>query len=123
MLEDKLKNIIYKRLNIADNDDNIERLTLQQLEFITHDISTPCYLEACPGSGKTEVVGIKAGYEIKVWNDQFKGLAILSFTKNASDEINKRVIKYAGNKGDKHPHFIGTFDSVTRKQMCSDFGN
>ena len=106
-----LKSIIYSKLSLVDEDPNIERLTLEQLEFINHDINIPCYLEACPGSGKTEVVGLKAAYEIADFNQNFSGVAVLSFTNNATNEITARVKKYAGVKGNKHPHFISTIDS------------
>jgi len=107
----KLKNKIYQRLNIKYKDENIERLTSEQIHFITQGIKQNCYLEACPGSGKTEVVGIKAAYEINHWKEKFSGISIVSFTNTAAKEIKNRVRRYAGIKGASHPHFIGTFDS------------
>ncbi len=107
----QLKNKIYRRLNIKHTDKNIERLTDEQILFISKGIKQNCYLEACPGSGKTEVVGLKAAYEINNWKDRFKGIAIVSFTNTAAKEIESRARKYAGVKATKHPHFIGTFDS------------
>lgn len=106
-----LKKIIYKRLRIPDKDENIERLTQEQMEFISQDINNPTYLEACPGSGKTEVVGLKAAFELIDWTKKFNGIAILSFTNNAASEIKNRALKYAGIKAISHPHFIGTIDS------------
>lgn len=41
-----------------------KELCEEQVDFILHPINKPCFLKACPGSGKTEVVGIKAAYEI-----------------------------------------------------------
>jgi len=107
----KLKNKIYRRLQIKYNDANIERLSLEQIKFITQGLNQYCYLEACPGSGKTEVVGLKAAYEINNWKDKFNGIAIVSFTNTAAKEIENRVRKYAGVKATTHPYFIGTFDS------------
>ncbi|MBK6965347.1 MAG: UvrD-helicase domain-containing protein [Bacteroidales bacterium] len=121
MTIEQLRQIIYKRLNITVNDDNIDRLTLEQMEFITHDINIPCYLEACPGSGKTEVVGIKAAYELIDWKSNFSGFAIVSFTNNASNEIEKRAKKYAGANATSHPHFIGTLDSFFYKYILCPF--
>ncbi|HEY5536187.1 MAG TPA: ATP-dependent helicase [Ignavibacteria bacterium] len=121
MTEGQLRNIIYTKLNISVKDDNIERLTKEQLEFITHDINVPCYLEACPGSGKTEVVGIKAAYELIDWKEKFSGIAIVSFTNNASSEIEKRAKKYAGTNATAHPHFIGTLDSFFYKYVLCPF--
>jgi len=107
----KLKNKIYKRFCIKYTDINIERLTKEQLQFIAQGIKQNCYLEACPGSGKTEVVGLKAAYEINNWKQKFSGIAIVSFTNTAAKEIENRARKYAGIKATTHPHFIGTIDS------------
>lgn len=121
MTIEELRYNIYSKLNITIKDDNIERLTQEQLEFIVHDINVPCYLEACPGSGKTEVVGIKAAYELIDWNANFSGIAIVSFTNNASNEIEKRAKKYAGPNATSHPHFIGTLDSFFYRYILCPF--
>lgn len=104
-IDEKLA-LVKLRLNTLDRE-----LSEEQLDFILHPIKEACYLKACPGSGKTEVVGIKAAYEISDWKDKFTGFAVLSFTKNAAKEIADRINKYSGNNGSQHPHFIGTIDS------------
>lgn len=104
-IEEKL-NLVKERLNSLDREPSEE-----QLDFILHPLNEPCYLKACPGSGKTEVVGIKAAYEISEWKGYFCGIAVISFTKNASKEIAARVKKYGGVNAVQHPHFIGTIDS------------
>jgi DNA helicase-2/ATP-dependent DNA helicase PcrA len=101
----------------------IRRLTLEQLDFIHHRLSVPCYLAACPGSGKTEVVGIKAAYEFSKWPNPFCGIAILTFTKHAAGEIRERVVKYGGVGAMRHPHFIGTFDSWLHNYIFQPFGH
>ena len=121
MKREELLDNIHKRLKISILDENIDRLTLEQMEFITHDINIPCYLEACPGSGKTEVVGIKAAYEISYWKENFVGMAFLSFTNTAANEIDKRAKKYAGSSVTGHAHFIGTFDSFFYKYILCPF--
>jgi len=121
MTNDKLRDIIYKKLQITELDENIERLTQEQMKFIVHDINLSCFIEACPGSGKTEVVGIKSAYELIDWGNNFVGLAIVSFSKNASKEIENRVKKYAGTNAASHPHFIGTFDSFLYKYVLCPF--
>src|SRR5690606_22731864 len=75
------------------------------------------------GSGKTEVVGIKAAYEISDWNDKFTGLAVLSFTKNAAKEIADRINKYSVNNETQHPHFIGTIDSWLHSYILHPFAH
>lgn len=113
MLLDQKQNRIYTRFgaSIEAGDEEIKKLSEDQLDFILHDVGTDCYLEACPGSGKTEVIGLKAAYEIKVWAKSFCGFSILSFTKRAAAEIKSRVEKYAGARASNPPHFVGTFDS------------
>lgn len=100
----------------------IARLTLEQLEFINHRLSIPCHLTACPGSGKTEVVGIKTVYELARWNDSYSGIAVLTFTRSAADAINKRLISYGGAVASRHPHFVGTFDSWLHGYIFQPFG-
>ena len=45
---------------------SIEHLSEQQIAYILEDAISDLYLNACPGSGKTEVVGVKAAYEINI---------------------------------------------------------
>ena len=121
MTETELRNIIYKKLKLESADENIERLTKEQLLFITHDRNAPSYLEACPGSGKTEVVGLKTAFELIDWKEKYSGIAIVSFTNNAANEINKRATKFAGLNATNHPHFIGTLDSFLYKYLFCPF--
>lgn len=98
-------------------------LSEEQLDFILHPISQPCYLKACPGSGKTEVVGIKAAYEISEWKNKFTGIAVLSFTKNAAKEIADRIKRFGGTNATQHPHFIGTIDSWIHGYILHPFAH
>ncbi|GHN00835.1 hypothetical protein WSM22_23240 [Cytophagales bacterium WSM2-2] len=115
--EDKIL-LVKSRLAKLDRD-----LTDEQLDFIIHPTNDPCYLSACPGSGKTEVVGIKAAYEISTWKNPFSGIAILSFTKNAAKEITDRVKLFGGVKATQHPHFIGTIDSWLHGYVLHPFAH
>lgn len=120
-MKSRLLQEVSQRLRVPKETPDLQKLTLEQLEFITHSLQESSFLEACPGSGKTEVVGLKAAYELAEWQDHFRGLAILTFTRNASSEIKSRVIKYAGVEAAKHPHFIGTFDSWIHKYLLQPF--
>ena len=111
------------RLGTSWDCGELARLTLEQFEFINHRLQIPCYLAACPGSGKTEVVGIKAAYEMSTWNNPYSGIAILTFTKSAAGEISDRVMKYGGINASRHPHFIGTFDSWLHNYIFQPFGH
>ncbi|EOU1463621.1 UvrD-helicase domain-containing protein [Clostridium perfringens] len=92
------------------NQSCLEFLNKEQLGYILSDINKNIYLKACPGSGKTEVLGVKSAYEINKWLEKDKGIAILTFTNSAEDEIRSRVESYL-NKKIEYPHFIGTFTS------------
>lgn len=117
----KLSNCIL-RLGSSWNCSEIARLTVEQLTFINHRLSIPSYLVACPGSGKTEVVGIKTVYELSKWADQHSGIAVLTFTRSAADAINQRIIGYGGALVLRHPHFVGTFDSWLHGYIFQPFG-
>lgn len=81
------------------------------------------FLRACPGSGKTEVVGLKAAYELRSWNKQSCGIAVLTFTNNATDVIRERVDQFAGLGKTRYPHFIGTIDSWLHGYIAQPFGH
>ena len=124
--EERRLQLLYKlceRLNSSITDQNLHRLSYEQLQYINHRLRTPCYVEACPGSGKTEVVGMKAAYEFAGWGEKFTGIAILTFTRNAAAEIRGRVIQYAGSKAATHPHFIGTIDSWLHNYLVQSFAH
>lgn len=116
-IEEKLA-LVKSKLQSLDRN-----LSEEQLDFILHPLYEACYLKACPGSGKTEVVGIKAAYEIANWNQKFSGIAVLSFTKNAAKEIADRVKKFGGTYATQHPHFIGTIDSWLHGYILHPFAH
>ncbi|WOH37662.1 UvrD-helicase domain-containing protein [Thalassotalea fonticola] len=88
----------------------VKEKTDKQINYILSPIDESIFLKACPGSGKTEVVAMKAAYEISKWQSN-GGIAILSFTNNAADVIHERVSEFMRHEKVSHPHFIGTFDS------------
>ncbi len=93
--------------------------TCEQFEYVLHPRTENSFLRACPGGGKTEVIGMKAAYEIRRWDVLHAGIAVLTFTNNAADVILERVTQFAGNVG--HPHFIGTFDSWLHGYLANPF--
>lgn len=100
----------------------IAEMTSEQLAYVVHDISENSFLRACPGSGKTEVVGLFAAYSISRWPAQPGGLVVLSFTRNAADEIADRVREYTRTSTVPYPHFVGTIDSWLHKYVAQPFG-
>ncbi|HBX7778059.1 TPA: ATP-dependent helicase [Klebsiella pneumoniae] len=91
----------------------------QQMDYIESSISSSIYLEACPGSGKTEVIAAKVAKEINNWTLSPGGIALLSFSNSATDELFSRVKKYTPNTVSRFPHFIGTFDSFIFKFLIN----
>lgn len=94
--------------------------TNEQIEYIFSSIRRDAFLKACAGSGKTEVVGMKAAFEIKQWNKKDSGIAILSFTNNATDVIRERVKTFLRIAG-TYPHFIGTLSSFIHSYVVQPF--
>ena len=60
-------------------------------------------VRAAPGSGKTTLVGMLIDKELHGWPANGSGIAALSFTRGASQEIRKEL-----GYDLSHPHFVGT---------------
>lgn len=94
--------------------------TEEQLKYVASSIETNTFLSACAGSGKTEVLGMKAAYEISRWSKRNSGIAFLSFTNDATDVIHERVKQFC--QAEKmYPHFIGTFSSFVHGYIVQPF--
>ena len=98
----------------------ISEKTEEQLNYVLSDVKDNTFLRACAGSGKTEVVGMKAAYEIKQWTASNKGIAVLSFTNDATEVIKDRVKRFVGNNG-TYPHYIGTLSSFIHSYIVQPF--
>lgn len=82
-----------------------------------------CIVNACPGAGKTRTVGARL-MDIIV-NEKlspFQGVAALSFTNVAIDEI-KRAYNSLSSKIISNPNFIGTLDSFLLRYIFLPFGH
>lgn len=79
-------------------------------------------LKACPGSGKTFVVAHKVVYDYKLWKEKNKGMAILSFTNVAKDELIANIQEISGLKTLPYPHFVGTLDAFISQYILMPFG-
>ncbi len=93
-----------------------------QLNYAFSAIDKHIFLKACPGSGKTEVVGLKTAYEIKRWDKEVGGIAVLTFTNSAADTMGEKVSQFAGTEKLPYPHFIGTFDGWLHGYIAHPFG-
>lgn len=95
----------------------------EQLDYVLASIQNCVFLKACPGSGKTEVVGLKAAFEMTQWEKRPGGIAVLTFTNNAAKVIEKRVGQFAGVGKIEYPHFIGTIDSWLHGYIAHPFAH
>ncbi len=95
----------------------------EQLDYVLASIQDCVFLKACPGSGKTEVVGLKAAFEMMQWKRTPGGIAVLTFTNNAAKVIEKRAGQFAGAERIGYPHFIGTIDSWLHGYIAHPFAH
>ena len=82
-------------------------------------------LNACPGSGKTTSIAKKIGILQENWkttNNSYSGIACLSFTNKAKDEIQNKCIEVNG-KYINYPHLVSTIDSFICKYITLPFFN
>ena len=78
---------------------------------------------ACPGSGKTCIVAQKLFTYTGNWHHPHKGIAVLSFTNVASEEINRQINEMPlANTQIGFPHFVGTLDSFINNFVLLRFG-
>ena len=82
--------------------------TEAQLDLINADGSR--LVEACPGAGKTRT--IVARYHRVASESERRGVALLSFTNAAIDEVRRRCPDPTLLEG---PNFVGTFDSFINR--------
>lgn len=74
------------------------------------------FVEACPGSGKTKA--IVARYERLAGARTRRGVALLSFTNAAVDEV---VTRCSDQSVLEAPNFVGTFDSFINRFITGPF--
>ncbi|PWU70435.1 UvrD-helicase domain-containing protein [Gracilibacillus dipsosauri] len=73
-------------------------------------------VNACPGSGKTTSVGYKLMNLVNNWDYKCSGIACLSFTNVAKNEINDKFFDF--NKASlNYPHLISTIDSFINRYI------
>lgn len=85
-------------------------LTKEQQDFLNTE--GRIVLCAVPGSGKTFIVAKKLISYLKEWKYLHRGVAALSFTNVASDEIKRQITDSSQKTSEMgYPHFVGTLDS------------
>ena len=94
-------------------------MTEEQLAYVLHPLDQKSYLKACPGSGKTEAVALKAAYALRAHTWKHTGVAFLSFTNHAANVIQERVARLSSSV---YPHYFGTFNSWLHGYILNPFG-
>jgi DNA helicase-2/ATP-dependent DNA helicase PcrA len=79
-------------------------------------------VRACPGSGKTYTTAARLAHRIATWCLQSRGIAVLSFTNVAWQEIRKMLDQNLG-LAINYPHYLGTLDSFINKYIFLPFGH
>jgi len=82
-------------------------------------------LHACPGSGKTTTIGYKLAKLCSNWTNAYSGfigIACLSFTNVAKDEIQKKFEEAYGSKL-SFPHIVSTIDSFINNYLTLPFSH
>ena len=97
--------------------------TDMQEKFLDLNKTGKFVVKACPGSGKTAAVTERVYRFIKNWNNKKSGIAVLSFTNIAADEIKENLEKKDRNLEINYTHFIGTLDSFFNKYIFLPYGH
>lgn len=81
-------------------------------------------VRACPGSGKTFTVSAKMEKILNNWPYSHQGVATLSFTNIAWQEIEKELKNtFLIDVPLQHPHFLGTIDSFINNYIFFPYGH
>ncbi|MFB7618112.1 UvrD-helicase domain-containing protein [Kitasatospora sp. NPDC056181] len=89
-------------------------LTADQ-RLLVEEVTESAFVTACPGAGKTRAV--VARYLRRVEEEPRKGIALVSFTNAAVDEVRSRCVDR--HDAMKAPHFVGTFDSFISRYLVA----
>ena len=98
------------------------KLTSKQKRILNCD-SSKAVVKACPGSGKTYSVTARLAKFLKENKYKHQGIAVISFTNIAAEEIRKGLLENYDIDKIEYPHFIGTIDSFINKHIFLPFGH
>lgn len=93
--------------------------TKEQKAIIGHD--GHAFVRACPGAGKTRTMVERARHMLSKTSDR-RGLAFLSFTNAAVEELEVRLRSLGVLPSPLFPSFIGTFDRFLWQFFIAPFG-
>ena len=93
--------------------------TIEQEAIIEHE--GHAFVRACPGAGKTRTMVERARHLLLKPADR-RGVAFLSFTNAAVEELEARLHKFGILPSPLFPSFIGTFDRFLWQFLIAPFG-
>jgi hypothetical protein len=93
--------------------------TVEQQAVIEHDGAA--FVTACPGAGKTRTM-VERVRRLLARSDDRRGVAFLSFTNAAVDELETRLRAFGVLPVPLFPSFIGTFDRFLWQFLITPFG-
>ena len=100
-----------------------EKLSDKQREIVD-SADKRIVVKACPGSGKTFSVTARLAKLIQDNKlNRHQGIATLSFTNTACDEIRKGIKVNFGIEDISYPHYIGTLDSFINNYIFLPYGH
>jgi DNA helicase II / ATP-dependent DNA helicase PcrA len=100
-----------------------ETLSDKQREIV-FDKTGKFVVRACPGSGKTYCVSARLARLILDWKKEYEGIAAVSFTNVAWQEIEKKYTEeFVARDRISFPHFLGTIDSFINKYIFLPYGH
>ena len=101
----------------------IKRLTYRQKRIVVCN-EPRIIVKACPGSGKTFSVTARLARILKKNKlNRHQGIAVLSFTNTACNEIKMGLQEDWGINEVSNPHFIGTIDKFINDYIFLPFGH
>jgi len=102
-------------------EDEIARSEAEARQQVVIDHRGECYVEACPGAGKTLTL-VKRVISVSGTLSLRQGIAVLSFTNSAVDEFKEKYGSETSSSRLGFPHFIGTFDAFLNHFILMPFG-
>lgn len=85
-------------------------------------IKTYVDMQACPGSGKTTLIGFKLLLLARKWAERYCGICVLTHSNAAKEEILHRLRMHpAGHKLLAYPHFLGTIQDFVNTFLALPF--
>lgn len=93
--------------------------TPQQTTIVERD--GPAFVKACPGAGKTRTMVSRAQRVLSDKADR-RGVAFLSFTNAAIDELQTRLASFGVLPNPIFPSYLGTFDSFLWQFIMTPLG-